>query len=288
MKDSLLLTKLYIPPPNPWVVNRPRLISRMSAGLARGCKLTLLSAPVGYGKTTLVSHWLSTLNSPVAWLSLDPEDDDPLRFWIYVIAALQTIQPELGQALLTALQTAQMPLIENILSDLINQIAALPDKLILVLDDYHLLESSNLHQGLNFLLDHLPPQMHLVIITQEDPPLPLPQLRVRGQMVELRIKDLRFTMEESADFLITKMRLNLQPEEISALGQRTEGWAAGLQMAALSLHELDDTAEFIQAFAGDNRYVTDYLISEVLDHQTEQIRHFLLQTAVVDRFTPSL
>jgi LuxR family maltose regulon positive regulatory protein len=288
MKDSLLLTKLYIPPPSPTVVNRPYLISRLSEGLARRCKLTLLSAPVGYGKTTLVSSWLSTLNRPVAWLSLDPEDDDPVRFWTYVIAALQTIQPELGQAALTLLQAAQMPLIENILSDLINQIAVLSDKLILVLDDYHLLESSSLHQDLNFLLDHLPSQLHLVIITREDPPLPLPQLRARGQMVELRIKDLRFTVEESAEFLTSKMRLNLQPEEITALGQRTEGWAAGLQMAALSLHELDDAAEFIQAFAGDNRYVADYLISEVLDHQTEQIRHFLLQTAVVDRFTPSL
>ncbi len=288
MKDSLLLTKLYIPSPNPRVVHRPHLMARMDVGLASGCKLTLLSAPVGYGKTTLVSDWLSTLKNPIAWLSLDPEDDEPLRFWIYVIAALQTIQPELGQAAFTALQTAQMPPIKNILSDLINQIATLSDKIILVLDDYHLIETVEIHQSLNFLLDHLPPLMHLVIITREDPPLPLPQMRAKGQISELRANDLHFTVEESAQFLNRRMNLNLQPEEIAALEQRTEGWVAGLQMAALSLHELDDAAVFIEAFAGDNRYVADYLISEVLDRQPDHIRDFLLQTAIVDRFTPAL
>ncbi len=288
MKDSLLLTKLYIPSLSPRVVHRPHLISRLNEGLARGCKLTLLSAPVGYGKTSLISDWLSALNSRAAWLSLDTEDDDPLRFWVYVIAALQTIQPELGQTALTALQTAQMPPIENMLIDLINQISTLSDKIILVLDDTHLIETTEIHQSLNFLLDHLPPQIHLVFITREDPPLPLPQMRAKGQISELRIKDLRFTMEESAEFLNHKMGLNLHPKGITALGQRTEGWAAGLQMAALSLHELDDPAAFIEVFAGDNRYVADYLISEVLDRQPDHIRHFLLQTAIVDRFTSSL
>lgn len=288
MKDSLLLTKLYIPQPDPRIVFRPQLIERMNEGLARGCKLTLISAPVGYGKTTLVSSWLSSQNNPVAWLSLDAEDDDTLRFWIYVVAALQTIQPDLGQTALTALQMAQMPPIENILSDLINQITTLSDEMILVLDDYHLLESSRLHQDLNFLLDHLPPNMHLVFITREDPPLPLAQMRAKGEIVELRARDLRFTLEESAQFLNHRMKLDLRPDEITALSQRTEGWAAGLQMAALSLHELDDAHTFIEAFAGDNRYVADYLITEVLDRQPDHIHQFLLHTAIVDRFTPSL
>lgn len=286
MSTPILATKLYIPPSRPKIITRSHLIERLNEGLHH--KLTLISAPVGYGKTTLVSDWLSTLNNRAAWLSLDQEDDEPRRFWAYVVAALQTIQPELGLTMLAMLQAPQLPPIENILSDLINQIASLSDKIILVLDDYHLLASSSLHQGTNFLLDHLPVQMHLVIITREDPPLPLPQLRAKGQMVELRIKDLRFTLAESDQFLNHKMGLNLPPEEITVLGQRTEGWVAGLQMAALSLHELDDAAVFIEAFAGDNRYVADYLISEVLDRQPEHIRDFLLKTAIVDRFTPAL
>lgn len=288
MDTPLLTTKFYIPPPGSRIVDRQHLIQRLNEGVKQGCKLTLISAPVGYGKTTLVSNWLSTQEIPFAWLSLDPEDGDPLRFWIYFIAALQTVQPELGQTALTMLQTAQSPSIENILSDLINQIATLPERTILVLDDYHVLQTAGLHLEFNFLLDHLPPQMHLVIITREDPPLRLPQMRAKGQMLELRINDLRLTIEESAEFLIHKMRLDLQPGQITALTQRTEGWVAGLQMAALSLHELEETAAFIEAFAGDNRYVADYLISEVLDRQPRQIRHFLLITAIVDRFTPSL
>jgi len=288
VNDNLLLTKLYVPPPSPRVVIRPRLIARLNDGLARGSKLTLISAPVGYGKSTLVSSWLATTDCPVAWLSLDPDDNDPRRFWTYFVAAIQTIYPKLGQATRALLQSAQMPLIEGLLSSLINQITTLPSKFILVLDDFHLLEDTSIHQGIDFLLDHLPPQKHLVIISREDPPLPLPQLRAKGQMVELRVNDLRFSIEESAQFLNRKMGLNLQPEEITTLGQRTEGWVVGLQMAALSLHETDNVAAFIEAFAGDNRYVADYLISEVLESQPEHIREFLLQTAIVDRFTPSL
>jgi LuxR family maltose regulon positive regulatory protein len=286
MSVPILATKLFIPPSRPKIVHRAHLIERLNEGLHR--KLTLISAPVGYGKTTLVSDWLSTLNDRAAWLSLDPEDDEPRRFWAYVVAALQTVQPELGVASLAMLQAPQIPPVENILTDLINQITSLSDNIILVLDDYHHLTSSSLHQGLTFLLDHLPPQMHLVIITREDPPLPLPLMRAKGQMVEMRINDLRFTLEESNQFLNHKMRLDLQPTSITTLGQRTEGWVAGLQMAALSLHELDDSTQFIEDFAGDNRFVADYLISEVLDRQPEHIRDFLLQTAVVDRFTPSL
>ena len=288
MNDNLLLTKLYVPPPNPRVVIRSRLIARLNDGLARDSKLTLISAPVGYGKSTLISSWLATLDCPVAWLSLDAEDNDPRRFWTYVIATIQTIHPEFGQSTLALLQTTQMPSIEGLLGSLINQITKIPNKFILVFDDFHLLKSTGIYQGINFFLDHLPRQIHLVITTREDPPLPLPQMRAKGQMVELRINDLRFSKEESAEFLNQKMGLNLKPKEITTLGQRTEGWVVGLQMAALSLHELDDAASFIEAFAGDNRFVADYLISEVLDSQPEHIRNFLLQTAIVDRFTPSL
>ncbi len=288
MIDSLLLTKLYIPLPGPRIVKRPQLSSRLSEGLAKGCKLTLISAPVGYGKTTLVSQWLSTLEEASAWLSIDSQDDDLIRFWTYFIAAIQTIEPELGQTALNLLQALQLPPIENILSELINEITGVSDKLILVLDDYHLLESSSLHQGLNFLLDHMPPQLHLVIITREDPPLPLPQMRAKGEMIELRAKDMRFTAEESAQFLTQKMNLSLRPKEIVALEQRTEGWVAGLQMAALSLQDLEDTTGFIESFAGDDRYIVDYLIDEVLERQQKHIQEFLMQTAILQRLTAPL
>lgn len=286
--ESLLRTKLHIPQPNPRVVIRSHLLSRMDEGLAMGCKLTLVSAPVGYGKSTLVSSWLAGVGCPAAWLSLDEMDNDPVRFWTYVVAALQTAQPELGQATLKSLQGARNPSFENILSDLINQAAAQSGKLILVLDDYHLMDSPSLHQSLRFFLDHLPPQIHLVIITREDPPLPLPQLRAKGQMVELRASDLRFTQEESDQFLNHKMGLKLPLEGIATLERRTEGWVAGLQMAALSMYDIDDPRQFIEDFAGDNRFVADYLISEVLERQPEHIRDFLLRTSVVDRFTPAL
>ena len=286
--ENLLQTKLHIPQPNPRTVFRPHLLSRMDEGLESGCKLTLISAPVGYGKSTLASSWLAGVKCPVAWLSLDAEDNDPIRFWTYVIAALQTAQPELGQTEFNLLRKAQTPSLEKILRDLINRVAEISKQIVLVLDDYHLVMSSDLHLSINFFLEHKPSQLHLVIITREDPPLPLPQMRAKGQLVEFRAKDLHFTMDESAQFLNQKMKLNLRPEQIAVLKQRTEGWIVGLQMAALSLKEISDSAEFIEAFAGDNRYVADYLISEVLDHQPEQIRDFLMQTAIVDRFTPSL
>lgn len=286
--ESLLQTKLHIPQPNTRIVIRAQLLAGMDEALARGAKLTLVSAPVGYGKSTLVSSWLSTTDCPAAWLSLDAEDNEPVRFWTYVISAIQTIQSEFGQAEINLLRKAQTPSIESVLRNLINQFTKVSKKIILVLDDYHLIKSRDLHSGVNYFLDHLPPQIHLVLITREDPPLPLPQMRAKGQMVELRARDLHFTMEECAQFLNQMMGLNLKPEEITALELRTEGWVVGLQMAALSLRELDDSVGFIEAFAGDNRYVADYLISEVLERQPKQIRDFLLKTASVDRFTPSL
>jgi LuxR family maltose regulon positive regulatory protein len=289
LKDSLLRTKLYLPPPNPRVVNRPHLFSRMNEGLATGCKLILISAAVGYGKTTLVSDWLSGLNTPSAWLSLDPEDNDPPQFWKYVIAAVQTVQPEIGNTAFNLLQTAQSPPIENLLVDLINQITTLADKIILVIDDYHLIETTEVHKELNFLLDHLPSQLNLVLITREDPPLRLPQLRARRQMIEIRATDLRFTAEETSKFFSeTATGLDITADEIAVLQRRTEGWVAGLQLAALSLQNITDKTSFIYDFAGNDRYVVDYLIHEVMEHQPPHIKDFLLKTAFLNRFTASL
>lgn len=288
MSEVLLHTKLFIPSPRPDLVYRSRLIKRLDQGLQPGCKLNLLSAPAGYGKTTLVSNWLSTLNYPIAWLSLDAEDNDLRRFWTYVIAALQSIQPELGQTELTLLQTTQLAPIENLLTNLINQITELPDRFILVLDDYHLIDNTELHHSLNFLLDHFPSELHLVIITREDPALPLPQMRVKGQIQELRAKDLCFTGEESAQFFKHRMNIDLRAEEIAVLEQRTEGWIAGLQMAALSMQEVDDRTDFIEDFAGDDRYVVDYLIEEVIKRQPGHIQEFLMRTAILTRLTAPL
>ena len=206
------------------------------------------SAPAGFGKTTLVSEWFAGCGQPVAWLSLDEGDNDPTRFLIYLVAALQTIAPKSGAGVLAALQSPQPPPIESILTTLINEITTIPDNFIFVLDDYHIIDSKPVDNALTFLLEHLPPQMHLVIATREDPPLPLALLRVRGQLTELRAADLRFTPAEAAEFLNQMMGLNLSAENIAALEARTEGWIAGLQLAAISMHGHQDPASFIKSF----------------------------------------
>ena len=281
-------TKLYIPPPRPNIVLRPRLIERLERGPVAHAELTLISASAGFGKTTLVSEWVAGCERPVAWLSLDEGDNDPARFLTYLVAALQTIAPKIGEGVLAALQSPQPPPTESILTTLLNEIAAIPDNFILVLDDYHVIDSEPVDQALTFLLDHLPPQMHLVIATREDPSLPLARLRARGQLTELRAADLRFTPAEAAEFLNQMMDLNLSAENIAALETRTEGWIAGLQLAALSMQGREDIASFIQAFTGSHRFVLDYLVEEVLQHQPEHIRSFLLQTAILDRFCAPL
>jgi LuxR family maltose regulon positive regulatory protein len=288
MPGPILATKLYNPPPRPGIVPRPRLVERLNEGLAAGRKLALISASAGFGKTTLVSEWIAGCKRPVAWLSLDEGDNDPTRFLIYVVAAMQTIVADLGGGLQAALQSAQPPTTEAILTSLLNEIAAIPDNFILVLDDYHMIDSEPIDHALTFLLDHLPPQMRLVIATREDPSLPLPRYRVRGQLTELRAADLRFTPEEAGAFLNQMMNLNLSVENIAALETRTEGWIAGLQLAALSMQGREDIAGFIQAFTGSHRFVLDYLIEEVLQHQSEHIRSFLLQTAILDRLCAPL
>jgi LuxR family maltose regulon positive regulatory protein len=287
---TLLMTKLYVPPPWPNLVERPRLIKRLDEGLRLGHRLTLISAPAGFGKTTLMSDWLHQIKSrtPVAWLSLDESDNEVTRFLTYAVAALRQIDDGLGQMVLSLLQSPQPSPLENLITLLVNDIATLPNQAVLAVDDYHVISNLEVSNTLSFLLANLPPQLHLVIASREDPMLPLPRLRIGRQVTEIRTRDLRFTEEEAAHFLSRTMGLNLTPKDVATLERRTEGWVAGLQMAALSLQDLADSTEFITAFAGDDRYVVDYLISEVVERQPAQIREFLLKTGFLDRLTASL
>jgi LuxR family maltose regulon positive regulatory protein len=296
MSVPILATKLYIPPPRPGMVLRPRLIEQLNDGLVKGSRLTLVSASAGFGKTTLVSEWIASCERPVAWLSLDKGDHDLTRFLTYFIAALQTIKAGIGESLLPALQSLQLPQAEAILTTLLNEIATIPNnpsagsrqRFILVLDDYHLVESKQVDQVLAFLLEHQSPQMHLVIATREDPSLPLARFRGRGQLTELRASDLRFTPFEVAEFLNHEMGLHLSTEDIAALENRTEGWIAGLQLAALSMQGHPDPAKFIQSFTGSHRFILDYLLEEVLESQPGEIQDFLLRTSTLERLCGSL
>jgi LuxR family maltose regulon positive regulatory protein len=288
MPAPILATKLYIPPPRPGIVPRPHLVERLNDGLVAGRKLALISASAGFGKTTLVSEWVAGCKRPVAWLSLDEGDNAPTLFLTYLVAALQTIMANIGKGVLAILQSPQPPPIESILTALLNEITTIPDHFVLVLDDYHIIDSKPVDNALTFLLEHLPSQMHLVIATREDPHLPLARLRAGGQLTELRAIDLRFTPAEAAEFLNRVMGLNLSAEDIAALETRTEGWIAGLQLAALSMQGRSDTAGFIQAFTGSHRFVLDYLVEEVLQRQPEGIHSFLLKTAILDRLSGSL
>jgi LuxR family maltose regulon positive regulatory protein len=287
MTTPLLTTKLYIPPPRPNLVPRPRLVERLNAGLRR--KLTLVSAPAGSGKTTLVAEWLHGTER-VAWLSLDASDNDPMRFWAGVIAALQTVASDVGTDAQDILHTSPPPPSESVLTALINELCAAPfiRPVTLTLDDYHTIDTPAIHQAVAFLLDHLPPQMHLVILTRTDPPLPLARLRARGQMVEIRTADLRFSPDETATFLKQAMGLNLSAEDVAVLAARTEGWIAGLQMAALSLQGQDDVSHFVRAFSGSHHFILDYLMDEVLSHQSEEVQAFLLRTSILERMTGPL
>ena len=292
MPAPILATKLYIPLPRPKAVSRPRLLERLNDGLHR--KLTIISAAAGFGKTTLVSEWIAGCGRPAAWLSLDEGDNDPTRFLTYLVAALQTLAPNIGSGALASLQSPQPPPIESILTALLNEITTAQDHFILVLDDYHVIDFPPVDQALTFLLEHLPPQMHLVIATREDPQFPLARLRARGQLTELRAANLRFTPAEAAEFLNQAMSLQLSAEDIAALEARTEGWITGLQLAALalqgslSMQGQPDTTSFIRSFTGSHRFILDYLVEEVLQRQPERVSSFLLQTSILDQLCGTL
>ena len=278
MAIPILKTKLYIPPVRPGLVSRTHLVERLEEGLRAGRKLTLISAPAGYGKTTLVSEWVHQQDLRAAWVSLDEGDNDPLRFWAYVIAALQTVDPAIGPSLTATLGSLQPPPLEALTTALINDLAetggAEPCSLALVLDDYHTIVMPEIHDSMDFLLGHCPPGLHIVITTREDPPLSLPRLRGRRQLTEIRAADLRFTPEEATQLLNAVMELDLAADDVTALSDRTEGWVVGLQMAALSLQREARSSQraFVRAFAGSERLVAGYLVGEVLERQPPRIR----------------
>lgn len=287
MSLTVLTTKLYAPPPRPRAVKRTRLLERLNTGADR--PLTLVSAPAGFGKTTLVSDWAANRGDPVAWVSLDEADSEPSRFLTYLVAALRTLSDDtLGQGVLTALQAQQQPPIDQLMAALVNDLVRHGEPVTLILDDYHRLDSKRVDAALAFLLDHALDSLRLVIVTREDPPLPLGRLRARGQLSELRAADLRFNAEEAADFLNRTMGLALTGEDIAALEDRTEGWVAGLQLAAISIQDTADPARLIRAFSGSHQYVLDYLLEEVLNRQEPDVQSFLLRTSVLDRFCAEL
>lgn len=286
LAQPMLATKLFAPRVRPELVTRDRLLTRLDAATQQ--PLTLISAPAGYGKTTLLGTWIATRDHEVAWVSLDVADNDPTRFWSYALAALQRIDVQLGvdaQVLLLS----QQPL-DVILTTLINDLVSAPERVSLILDDYHIIDNQAIHESLAFFLEHCPPQIHVLITSRSDPPLPLSRLRARGELSELRASDLRFTPAEAAQFLNQMMGLRLSEVDIAALEGRTEGWIAGLQLAALSLQgrPSEHIAEFIHSFAGSNRYVVDYLIQEVLERQSQDTLNFLLKTSILDRLYAGL
>ncbi len=283
----LLTTKLHAPRRREGLVARPRLTEALNRGL--DAALTLVSAPAGFGKSTALTQWLASLTGTraVAWLSLDERDNDPTLFWSYVVAALRTVVPDAGATVPSA---AGAPT-ETDLIALINDLSAAPDDVVLVLDDIHVIESRDVHTGLAFLLDHLPDRIHLVLAGRSDPPLPLARLRGRGELVEVRAADLRFSLAEAAEYLTGSMELALSEADVATLDGRTEGWIAALQLAALSMRGRSDGVElagFIADFAGDDRYIVDYLIEEVLDRQPPLVRDFLLETSILDRMDAAL
>jgi LuxR family maltose regulon positive regulatory protein len=288
MAFSLLSTKLYIPPFRPGAVARPHLIEKLFSGFQHPGSFTLLSGPAGFGKTTLLSEFVAQIPQPAAWLSLDEGDSEPNRFWTYLITACQSVLEGVGEAALDLLRTPQ-PLPEDTIPTLlINDLTNQDQTLVLVLDDYHTIQNPSLHAGILFLLDHLPRNLHLVVSTRSDPPWPLARYRARNQLIEIRAQDLRFGLAEAAEFLNHTMGLTLSIEELAALEERTEGWVAGLQLAALSMQGRSDIGAFIQAFTGSHVYIAEYLVDEVLQRQSAEMQAFLLQTSILERLNVKL
>ena len=294
--EQLLSTKFYIPPARPEIILRPRLVQQLKDGLHR--KLALISAPAGFGKTTLVSEWIDSLRQDdwgdgqkIAWLSLDENDNEQTRFLTYFIHSLKQIdrmESSIGESALAMLRSPQAPPVDIILTSLINELVNISNHIIFVLDDYHVIEAPAVDKALAFLLENLPSKLHLVITSRVDPSLPLARLRARGEITELRAADLRFTLDEAAEFFQRKSELKLSSSEVAALENRTDGWITGLQLAALSMQGRDDIPAFISSFTGDHRYIVDYLVEEVLQRQSERVRNFLLQTSVLDRLSHAL
>jgi LuxR family maltose regulon positive regulatory protein len=285
-RDVLLATKLHLPRTRPGFVARPRLADRLAP--EQGGEVTLVCAPAGFGKTALLADWARRNPRPVAWLSLDDADNDPARFWRHLAAALDEMRPGVTERVAALLQGAQPSSFEAVVTALVNELAGVAEELVLVLDDYHLIQAPPVHASLGFLIDHLPPQLRLVVASRADPPLPLARLLARGQLVELREHDLRFTPTEAAELLRTAVGPELPEAAVAALTDRTEGWAAGLQLAALSLQGRGDIAAFVEGFSGSHRYVLDYLTEEVLARQPEELVGFLLETSVLERLSGPL
>jgi LuxR family maltose regulon positive regulatory protein len=291
---SLLVTKLNIPQLRPELIPRPRLIEKLNRGL-KG-RLTLVSAPAGFGKTTLITDWLNQLLSlshgyraeHCTWLSLDQHDNEPVRFFQYFIGAIQVVYPDLGVDLVETLDNSPKPNIQTIIKELLNEVTIQDQPLLMVLDDYHEINNDSIHQILQTTIDFLPPQVHIVITTRKEPPLSLPRWRVRGWLSDITATDLRFDQVETGDFLHHTMQLDISSEAVALLDDRTEGWVAGLQLAAISLADTDFSIEAIQQFGGRDRYVADYLLMEVLDNQPKEIQEFLIQTAILDRINANL
>ncbi|MBI5964548.1 MAG: tetratricopeptide repeat protein [Chloroflexi bacterium] len=288
MPNTIIKTKINAPALRHSLVSRKKIVTKLSDGIRAGRKLTLISAPAGFGKTTLVSEWISCGEISAAWISLDENDGDTSRFLTYLIAALQTLISGVGDGVWAALQSSQPIPATELLTTLLNELETTEDDFILVLDDYHAVDSHAVDELLTFLVEHMPPSLHLVITTREDPALPLARLRAKNQLTEIRTADLRFTESEAADFLNQVMGLNLTAEDASALDKRTEGWVAGLQLAALSMQGKADAAEFIRSFSGTNQFVLDYLLEEVLQKQPEAVQEFLLHTSILNRLNGSL
>jgi LuxR family maltose regulon positive regulatory protein len=292
MSLSLLSTKLHIPFSRAHLISRPRLVELLNKG--SHSKLTLLSAPTGYGKTTLLAQWLSDRKLPIAWLTLDKADNDPVRFLSYLIAALQQIEPEVGTGMLDAIQSAgftsdgSLSPLTAVLSQFLNEIATISYPFSLILDDYHLIESSRIHEIVSYILDNQPAPLHLVIATRVDPRLPMARLRAQAQLTEVRADSLSLTREEARTFLKDVMGLALSTEQVDALEKRTEGWVAGMQLAGLSMQTHEDKTAFIEAFTGSHHYIVDYLLEEVLNHQPDPVREFLLRTSILERMTGTL
>jgi len=291
MSGDLLQTKLNVPEGRSCCVSRPRLKKKLEVCLEQDCKLTLISAPAGFGKTTLVSRWVNQVDRPVSWLSLDENDNDSNRFLMYVVAALQTVHINVGSGFIALFQSSEAVDIEVVLTTLINEISELDEDIVLILDDYHIIESQEVDDAVDFLLAHLPVQLHLIIVSRFDPSLSLSRLRGSGQINEIRANDLRFTIEEASEFLNEIAKLDLTAQEISSLEARTEGWIAGLQLAAISIQGFDgdrDVTHFIDRFAGSDRYIQDYLVDEVLAQQPQEITDFLLKTSILKRMCTPL